>query len=85
MFNSLTGTITGKFPQKVFLMTNGIEWDLTVPDSNIEKISSVGETGKIYTYLQHSDQGMCLFGFASVSLLSASLSFQYQQQRDFLR
>lgn len=67
MFNSLTGTITGKFPQKVFLMTNGIEWDLTVPDSNIEKISSVGETGKIYTYLQHSDQGMCLFGFASVS------------------
>ena len=47
MFNSLTGTITGKFPQKVFLMTNVIEWDLTVPDSNIEKISSVGETGKI--------------------------------------
>ena len=65
MFNSLNGTITGKYPQRLTLETNGIEWDLTVPDSALDKIPAVGQTCRVYTWLQHSDVAMVLFGFAS--------------------
>ena len=65
MFNSLTGTITGKFPKQVFLDTHGIEWDLCVPDSNLDKLPSVGSEAKVYTWLQHTDMAMCLYGFSS--------------------
>jgi len=65
MFNSITGIITGKFPKQVFIENNGIEWDICVPDSNLEMLPPVGNEAKIYTYLQHTDMLMCLFGFAS--------------------
>lgn len=65
MFNSLTGIITGKFPKQIFIDTNGVEWDLCVPDSNLDLIPPVGNEAKIYTWLQHTDQLMALYGFAS--------------------
>jgi len=65
MFNSLTGTITGKYPQKLFIETHGIEWDVTVPDSALDKLPPVGQQGRVYTYLQHTDALMVLYGFAS--------------------
>lgn len=66
MFNSITGIITGKFPKQVLLQSsNGIEWDICVPDSNLEMLPPVGSEAKIYTYLQHTDMIMSLFGFAS--------------------
>ena len=67
MFNSLTGTITGKFPQKVYIDTHGIEWDVSVPDSALDKLPPVGSTGRIYTWMQHTDALMLLYGFASES------------------
>ena len=66
MFNSLTGIITGKFPKQIFLDTNGVEWDLCVPDSNLDMLPPVGNEAKIYTWLQHTEQLMTLYGFASV-------------------
>lgn len=65
MFNSLTGIITGKFPKQIFLETNGIEWDICVPDSNVNLLGPVGSEAKIYTWLQHTDVLMNLYGFAS--------------------
>ncbi len=65
MFNSLSGTITGKFPQKLYIDTHGIEWDVTVPDTSLDQLPHTGESGRVYTYLQHTDAGMTLFGFAS--------------------
>ncbi|MBR5934313.1 MAG: Holliday junction branch migration protein RuvA [Treponema sp.] len=65
MFNSITGIITGKFPKQVFIDTNGVEWDLCVPDSNLDMLGPAGTEAKIYTWLQHTDQIMTLFGFAS--------------------
>ena len=65
MFNSLTGIITGKYPLRLTLETNGIEWDLTVPDSALDKLPAVGQTGRVFTWLQHTDMAMVLFGFAS--------------------
>lgn len=65
MFNSIKGIITGKFPKQIFIETNGIEWDICVPDSNVDMLPCVGETGKVFTFLQHTDMAMQLFGFAT--------------------
>ncbi len=65
MFNSLNGTVTGKFPQKIFLDTNGIEWEIIVPDTALDKFPHVGEKAKAYVWLQHTDSAMTLFGFAT--------------------
>ena len=73
MFNSLTGIITGKFPKQLFLDTNGVEWDLCMPDSNLDLIGVVGSEARVYTWLQHTDQLMTLFGFASADERSVFL------------
>lgn len=65
MFNSITGIITGKFPKQLFIENNGIEWDICVPDSNLDMLGVVGSEAKVYTYLQHTDMIMCLYGFSS--------------------
>ncbi|MCQ2592647.1 MAG: Holliday junction branch migration protein RuvA [Treponema sp.] len=65
MFNSISGIITQKMPKQVFIEANGIEWDICVPDSNIDMLPVVGSEGKVYTWLQHTDMVMCLYGFAS--------------------
>lgn len=65
MFNSITGIITGKFPKQLFLDNNGIEWDICMPDSNLEMVGVVGSEAKVYTWLQHTDMVMCLYGFAT--------------------
>ncbi|MDO5774567.1 MAG: Holliday junction branch migration protein RuvA [Spirochaetales bacterium] len=65
MFNSLTGVVTGKFPQKLFIETNGIEWDVTIPDTSLEKIPSVGSKGRVFVWMQHTENLMSLFGFAT--------------------
>lgn len=66
MFNSLTGTITGKFPRQLFIDTHGIEWDVCVPDKCLEEFPAVGAQGKVYTYMNHYENGMDLYGFASL-------------------
>ncbi|MCR4742325.1 MAG: Holliday junction branch migration protein RuvA [Treponema sp.] len=66
MFNSITGIISGKFPKQLFLDNNGIEFDICMPDSNLEMLPPVGNEVKVYTWLQHTDMLMNLFGFASV-------------------
>ncbi len=73
MFNSLTGIITGKFPKQILIDTNGVEWDLCVPDSNLDMLPPVGNEAKVYTWLQHTDQLMTLYGFASADERSVFL------------
>ncbi|MBP3742398.1 MAG: Holliday junction branch migration protein RuvA [Treponema sp.] len=73
MFNSLTGIITGKFPKQIFIDTNGVEWDLCVPDSNLDMLPPVGNEARVFTWLQHTDQLMTLYGFASAEERSVFL------------
>lgn len=73
MFNSISGTITAKFPKQVFIQNNGIEWDICIPDSNLDMLGPVGSEGRVYTYLQHTDMLMCLYGFASADERSVFL------------
>ncbi len=65
MFNSLTGIITEKSAQKLCIDTHGIEWELNSPDTSIQTLPPVGETCRVYTWLQHTDALMTLYGFAS--------------------
>ena len=65
MFNSLYGTITHKDESKIFLELNGIEWQIIMPYNSIIKLPSSGENARVYTYLQHSQDAMNLFGFSS--------------------
>ncbi len=67
MFNSLTGTITGKFPQKLFIDTNGIEWEVNVPDTSLDLLPQVGERTRVFVWMQHTDVLMALYGFSSLS------------------
>lgn len=65
MFNSLRGTVTGKFPRQIFIDTGGVEWDICMPDSNLDMIAPVGSECRIFTFLQHTETAMQLFGFAT--------------------
>lgn len=65
MFNSLTGTVTAKLPQTLYLMVGGIEWDIAVPDTCLDSLPAVGEEARVYTYLVHREDAMKLFGFAT--------------------
>ena len=65
MFNSISGIITGKFPKQLFIENNGIEWDICVPDSNLDMFGTVGSEARVFTWLSHTDVSMALYGFAS--------------------
>ncbi len=65
MFNSLFGTITAKLPQTIYLDTGSIEWDITVSDVTLDSLPSIGHQVRIYTWLQHREDSMKLFGFSS--------------------
>lgn len=65
MFNSISGIITGKFPKQIFIENNGIEWDICIPDSNLDMLGTVGSEVRVYTWLNHTDKTMDLYGFAS--------------------
>lgn len=65
MFNSLTGTLTEKLPQKVCLDVHGIEWNLTVSDVSLDALPVLGSECRIFTYLIHKDDQMKLYGFAT--------------------
>lgn len=66
MINSIKGTITGKFPKQLLLENNGIEWDIIVPDSCLNEFPALGSEAKAYTYLNHYENGMDLYGFATM-------------------
>ncbi|HIW35916.1 MAG TPA: Holliday junction branch migration protein RuvA [Candidatus Treponema faecavium] len=65
MFNSLTGTITGKLPQTLYLDCGGIEWDIAVPDTTLDALPAVGSTARVYTWLLHREDAVRLFGFSA--------------------
>lgn len=65
MFNSVSGRITEKRPGQLFLATDGIEWDITMPESSLAGLPEPGADVRVFVYLHHRDDQMRLFGFAS--------------------
>lgn len=66
MFNSVSGIVTAKFPNAVYLEANGIEWDFMVPALSLEAFGPVGSESRVYAWLYHREDQMRLFGFSSV-------------------
>jgi Holliday junction DNA helicase RuvA len=64
MFNSFKGTITEKGGDYCCLETGGVEWLFLTSLSTLTQLK-VGRQTKLYSYLQHKEDGMTLFGFAS--------------------
>jgi len=63
MFNSVTGEITFKGEERLFLQTGGMEWDLTVSRRALDKLPPVGQVARVYTHLLHREDSMRLYGF----------------------
>jgi Holliday junction DNA helicase RuvA len=64
VFNSITGTVTGKIDDNLRIRTGGIEWEITVPLTDLGQIPPPGEEARVFTWLSHREDQMKLFGFA---------------------
>ncbi len=64
MFHSLTGDLTAKKPDRIYLAVGGIEWEIPVTASSLNRFPPVGQRVRVFTYLHHREDGMTLFGFA---------------------
>jgi Holliday junction DNA helicase RuvA len=66
MFNSLSGTLTYKGIDNIYLLNScGIEWDITVSAKTIQALPPVGDECQVYTYYLHTENMVKLFGFFS--------------------
>jgi Holliday junction DNA helicase RuvA len=64
MFNSIHGIVGGKSGEALFVLTGGLEWEITMPATDMEQLSSSGGECRVFTWLYHRDDQMRLFGFA---------------------
>ncbi|MDR2053764.1 MAG: Holliday junction branch migration protein RuvA [Treponema sp.] len=67
MFNSIRGTITEKLPDTLRIATGGVEWDITVPGTDLNRFPPAGEEGRVFLWLYHREDQMKLYGFADES------------------
>ena len=65
MFNSIRGTITEKLADSVYIFSGGIEWDISVPATDISRLPEAGEEGRVFTWLYHREDQMKLYGFCA--------------------
>ena len=73
MFNSIRGTITQKLADSVYILSGGLEWDISAPGVDIEKLPRTGEEARIFTWLFHREDQMKLYGFAAEERRTAFL------------
>jgi Holliday junction DNA helicase RuvA len=64
MFNSIHGVITEKLTDSIYILSGGVEWDITVPGIDINALPATGEQGRVFTWLYHREDLMKLYGFA---------------------
>ena len=67
MFNSIRGIISEKTAEKlegtVFLLSGGLEWDIAVPATDLNRLPALGEEGRVFTWLYHKEDQVRLYGF----------------------
>jgi Holliday junction DNA helicase RuvA len=67
MWNSITGEITRKGLEQVFLQSGDLEWDIFMGRFSLEALPAVGQRARVFTWLQHTEDSMKVFGFATVT------------------
>lgn len=66
MIAFLVGTIEEKRENLLCLDVNGVGYELTISNNTLASLPMEGETAKVLTYLQVSENtGVCLYGFAT--------------------
>lgn len=64
MFNSLSGTLTYKGIDNIYLLNScGIEWDITVSAKTLQALPPIGDECQVYTYYLHTENMVKLYGF----------------------
>ena len=63
MFNSISGRLTGKTAESIYIETHGIEWEVFVSALSADRFGGMGTTIRVYTWLYHREDQMILFGF----------------------
>jgi Holliday junction DNA helicase RuvA len=67
MWNSISGEVTRKGLEQVFLQSGDMEWDIAMGRFGLDALPPVGQRAKVYVWLSHTEDAMKLFGFASVT------------------
>lgn len=67
MFNSISGEITRKGVDQIFLQSGDLEWDLACSMNTISALPPVGQRAKVYTWLLHKEDMMRMIGFATIA------------------
>lgn len=63
MISFVKGELVEIFEDTIVLENNGIGYNIRVPASLFAAVGTIGETLKIYTYLQVKEDDLSLFGF----------------------
>ena len=64
MFNSIRGIVAGKGGEAAFILTGGVEWEIAMPATDIDRMPPAGGKCRVFTWLYHREDQMRLFGFA---------------------
>jgi Holliday junction DNA helicase RuvA len=64
MFNSIQGNFNGKSADAVFILTGGVEWEISMPVSDMESLPRTGLDCRVFTWLYHREDMMKLYGFS---------------------
>jgi len=67
MWNSISGEVTRKGLEQVFLQSGDLEWDIFMGRFSLEALPPVGQRAKVFVWLQHTEDSMRLFGFATIT------------------
>lgn len=66
MIGFLIGTVEEKYENTCLLNVGGVGYELTISNNTLVTLPMEGETAKVLTYLQVSENtGVCLYGFAT--------------------
>jgi Holliday junction DNA helicase RuvA len=65
MLNSITGQVTGKTRDSVYLSTGGVEWEIVTSASSLVDLPEPGSQARVWVHLYHRETTMQLYGFAS--------------------
>lgn len=66
MYNSLTGEITYKGVDTLFLQSGDVEWDLAATATTIQSLPTLGSRVKVWVWLHHTEETHRYYAFASI-------------------
>ena len=64
MFNSITGLVSAKGAESIYILSSHIEWDISMPLNDMQSLALNSEC-RVLTWLYHREDQMKLFGFSS--------------------